>query len=70
LLGDRIPESQRKAVGWTLAAIGAIGTIPLVVTVTARSRHLVPSESQHDRLRHRRFESDARHDLERAAMDA
>ena len=29
LLADRLSEEQRKGIGWTLVAIGAISTIPL-----------------------------------------
>ena len=29
LLADRLPESQRKAVGWTLFLVGAVTTVPL-----------------------------------------
>ena len=30
LLADRLNDDQRRAVGWTLVAIGAITTIPIV----------------------------------------
>ena len=29
LLGDRLGADKRKAVGWTLAAVGVLSTIPL-----------------------------------------
>jgi len=38
LLADRIPESRRKAIGWTLFALGALSTIPLVAKVRSRIR--------------------------------
>ena len=31
LLADRLPEGQRKAVGWTLFLIGAVITVPLAL---------------------------------------
>ncbi|HEX9306119.1 MAG TPA: hypothetical protein VF894_01435 [Anaeromyxobacter sp.] len=37
LLGDRLAPVQRRAVGWTLLAIGAISTIPLVAEVMTRN---------------------------------
>jgi hypothetical protein len=36
LLGDRIDPDQRRAVGWTLLAVGALTTIPLVAEVVFR----------------------------------
>ena len=33
LLGGRLDANQRKAVGWTLFAIGAISTVPLAAEV-------------------------------------
>ena len=33
LLGDRLKPEQRRAVGWTLLAIGIITTIPLAADV-------------------------------------
>jgi hypothetical protein len=37
LLADRIPEDRRRALGFTLVAVGAATTIPAVLTVL-RSR--------------------------------
>jgi len=31
ILGSRLNEDQRKAVGWTLLAVGAITTVPIAV---------------------------------------
>jgi hypothetical protein len=31
LLADRLHHEQRRAVGWTLTAVGAVTTIPLVL---------------------------------------
>ncbi len=33
LLADRLSDDQRRAVGWTLFAVGAVTTIPLVANV-------------------------------------
>jgi hypothetical protein len=38
LLADRLSEDQRKAIGWTLFAVGAISTIPLVMNVLDKRR--------------------------------
>jgi EamA domain-containing membrane protein RarD len=31
LLSERLTDEQRRAIGWTLVAVGALTTIPLVV---------------------------------------
>ena len=36
LLGDRWPESQRRAIGWKLTLVGLISTIPLALEVLGR----------------------------------
>ena len=33
LLADRLPEDQRKAIGWTLVLVGAVSTVPLAFEV-------------------------------------
>ena len=38
LLGSRMTEEQRKAVGWALFLIGAISTIPLVLNVLQKQQ--------------------------------
>jgi hypothetical protein len=38
LLGDRLDRDQRRAVGVTLAAVGAITTLPLVAEVVSSAR--------------------------------
>jgi len=38
LLGHRMNEEQRKAVGWALFLIGAISTIPLVLNVLQKQQ--------------------------------
>jgi uncharacterized membrane protein YfcA len=36
LLADRLSNDQRRAVGWTLLAVGALTTIPLVANLIGR----------------------------------
>jgi len=38
LLADRLPEAQRKAVGWTLLLVGALTTVPLAFEVFGAGR--------------------------------
>jgi hypothetical protein len=38
LLADKLSNQQRKGVGWTLVAIGALTTIPLAMIVFGRRR--------------------------------
>jgi hypothetical protein len=38
LLADRLPDDRRKAVGWTLLAVGAVTTVPLAFDVLGKSR--------------------------------
>ena len=38
LVALALPDAQRRAIGWTLVAIGALSTIPLGVTVLAHRR--------------------------------
>ncbi|HEU0144779.1 MAG TPA: hypothetical protein VFQ47_08335 [Nitrososphaera sp.] len=38
LLGNRLNQNQRKAVGWTLFLVGAISTVPLVMEVFGKRR--------------------------------
>lgn len=38
LLADRLPEDQRRAVGWTLVLVGAVSTIPLALDVLGKRR--------------------------------
>jgi ABC-type cobalamin transport system permease subunit len=70
LLGDLLPENQRKTVGWTLAAIGAITTIPLSLTVLTRSHRLTPIDDGRHRGHRPRFDSDSHRDWEAMAQEA
>ena len=38
LLSDRLTESQRRAIGWTLVMVGTISTIPLAFEVFGGNR--------------------------------
>jgi hypothetical protein len=38
LLADRLDDNQRRAVGWTLLAVGAITTIPIVAEILRSER--------------------------------
>ena len=38
LLAGRLPESRRKAVGWTLLLVGVLSTIPLAFEVLGGGR--------------------------------
>ncbi len=38
LLADRLADDQRKGIGWTLVAIGALTTIPLAAIVFSQRR--------------------------------
>ena len=33
LVADKLPKDSRKAIGWTLALIGAVTTIPLAISL-------------------------------------
>jgi hypothetical protein len=44
LLGDRLPADTRRAIGWTLLAIGVLTTIPIAIEVRKRSRSLRGAE--------------------------
>jgi hypothetical protein len=38
LLGDKLNPEQRRAVGWTLLAVGLVTTVPLVAEVFGKQR--------------------------------
>jgi hypothetical protein len=38
LLAERLPQGQRRAVGWTLFLMGALTTIPLALEVLGKPR--------------------------------
>lgn len=48
LLADRLGDSERKAVGWTLVLFGALSTIPLAMEVLGGGRSSEPKRISHD----------------------
>src|SRR2546426_7477751 len=44
LLADRLPQDQRRAVGWTLLLMGALSTVPLAFEVLGKRRLNAPAE--------------------------
>ncbi|HEV3168365.1 MAG TPA: hypothetical protein VGZ22_30450 [Isosphaeraceae bacterium] len=36
LLGDRLDAEQRKAIGWTLVAVGVLTTVPLALEILGK----------------------------------
>ena len=45
LLADRMTAEQRRAVGWTLTAVGALSTIPLAAQVLGGGRKQTPLQA-------------------------
>jgi hypothetical protein len=64
LLADRLTTEQRRAVGWTLLAVGVATTIPLALEVLGGGR-LTAGERQHEAKDAQRSTTDGRHDRER-----
>ena len=48
LLGDRLTPEQRRAVGWTLLAVGIVTTVPLVMEVLKSGATSKPDEPAAD----------------------
>jgi hypothetical protein len=46
LLGGRLPEGERRAIGWTLLLVGALSTIPLALEVLGGARLSAPQRGQ------------------------
>jgi len=44
LLADRLPDGQRRAVGWTLLLVGAFSTVPLAFEVFGGRRLTLPAD--------------------------
>lgn len=44
LLGDRLARDRRRAIGWTLLAVGVISTIPLLARVMLRNGRTLTTE--------------------------
>jgi hypothetical protein len=45
LLGNRLSEEQKKAVGWTLFLVGTVSTLPLLLHVLTKPKVLVASDA-------------------------
>jgi hypothetical protein len=43
LLSAKVPKARRAAIGWALAAVGALSTIPLAIRVFRGQRELYSS---------------------------
>ena len=43
LLADRLSAEKRRAVGWTLLAVGALSTIPLALEVLGKGEATDPA---------------------------
>ena len=52
LLADRLSADQRRAVGWTLLAVGALTTVPIAVQLL-RSQRPEEEVAQRDWASHR-----------------
>ncbi len=44
LLGNRLARDRRRAIGWTLLAVGVISTIPLLARVMFRNGRTLRAE--------------------------
>ncbi|HEX3598752.1 MAG TPA: hypothetical protein VHU84_01345 [Lacipirellulaceae bacterium] len=53
LLADRLNTDQRRAVGWTLFAVGAITTVPIVIQLL-ESRREIANDEEHRSVRRAR----------------
>jgi hypothetical protein len=51
LLGNRLPDGERRAVGWTLLLIGALTTIPLAFEVLGRASRPLPVDEPEPELK-------------------
>ena len=43
LLSERVPSQARRAVGWTLLAVGAATTIPILLSFLGKRDHAASS---------------------------
>lgn len=46
LLSDWLTAEQRRAIGWTLLAVGAVSTLPLAAEVFGRNRGASTGDAQ------------------------
>jgi hypothetical protein len=54
LLADRLNPDQRRAVGWTLFAVGAITTVPIAIQLLESRREIGNEQKRADRRSNRR----------------
>ena len=52
LAADRVPHRHRRVVGTTLAAIGALSTIPLAIRMFRRQRTISTESKSSERVMH------------------
>ena len=59
LFADRMSQQERRAVGWTLFAVGVVTTLPLAAQVLSQPRTPVASDGRISsrRMPHRRGEA-------------
>ncbi len=57
LLADRMNDDERRAVGWTLVAVGALTTIPIAVQVFRSISNQEAADSQRRPLVEREYAS-------------
>ena len=56
LLADRLNPDQRRAVGWTLFAVGAITTVPIAIQLLESHRELATENEDRGTRRFRQRE--------------
>ncbi len=57
LLADRLNPDQRRAVGWTLFAVGAITTVPIAIQLRESYRELAAEKEEPGRIRQHEYAS-------------
>lgn len=62
LIADRLAPDRRRAVGWTLFALGALSTIPLAADVVLRHKPVDSGSGNHVHGSHEEAEETVMHD--------
>jgi hypothetical protein len=57
LLADRLNDDQRRAVGWTLLAVGAVTTVPIAIQLFRSQRQALEENRLESSSRQREFVS-------------
>jgi hypothetical protein len=57
LLAERLRKGRRHALGWTLAAVGALSTIPAAAAIRRRTRRPEPAAPPETTPAHSAFSS-------------